>query len=685
MKRDLRDILAVLLTMSVWVCGCNDSDPPETGSDSVTPEQVLGTNEDSKPEDGIPFELNRESEELYGGWLLYAQDETTEVPLGVMDVALLPETDPKQYQVQFMDFDEKDGTLKPAEWIVKTNQIEVSFLQGQQVLIFQGSLQDGSVNGNLIGGKRMCVPARLVRPKEQALQEMPKPHLVEGIHDFTEVMDAGAEWDSLVRFIEEHPGSPVIPNAIYTLAMQAGPRQISTEKLEELFGLIDQSTSMWGERLQDFVRLNALLQLSSDYRNPELIEEMFASLEGKFEEPVWKAHAEFFMETLQKDVELCNLVDAIRQADGNDRNEIIEQLQQKLEENRFNVKLLVATAETLADVSDKQSAIEWYQKLVAVPGMEERYRAIYERFANEMQRPSSRLAELWKEVHGSEDGLQESLEREFEVLLSSYQVPEIELPDPNGKQVLIELFTGTACPPCIAPDLAFTVVRDRLPQDRVILLQYHVHVPAIDPLTCQESQARYGYYNPSGVPTAIVNGRVHENLAGDASAVPGVLQLLVDEVVEELSAQATMQIDAKVTPAADGTSTFEATVKADEISDRWRLHAALAESEVRYRGYNGVPVHNMVVRKLFTPSQGQEPAGDSLTIQGSIDPAAIRKDLKKQMDVLRERREIQFADGPLDLDDLVLVVFVQDVQNRRVRQVVSVPVPSASGATSVPE
>jgi hypothetical protein len=178
---------------------------------------------------------------------------------------------------------------------------------------------------------------------------------------------------------------------------------------------------------------------------------------------------------------------------------------------------------------------------------------------------------------------------------------------------------------------------------------------------------------------------MHENLAGDATAVPRVLQHLYDEVVEELSAEAILQIDAKVTPAADGTAAFEATVQADQISDRWRLHVALAEGEVKYRGYNGVPVHDMVVRKLFTPSQGQEPTGGSLTIQGSIDPAAIRKDLKKQMDVLRERREIQFADGPLDLDDLFLVVFVQDVQNHRVRQVVSVPVPSASGATSVPE
>lgn len=685
MKRDFFAILQIVLTASLLASGCSDTASTETGPDSVDPNLIVETDEEPKPKEGMPYALSDRSTLVYGMWLMYVQEESREVPVGVVGIEKISDAEPKQFRVQFAEFS-KEKTLKPAEWIVKPTSVEISFLKGQQVQIFRGTLQNGVVYGNMIGGQGMCVPARLVQPRERTMMEPPEPHPVEGIHDFTEVMNEGAKWDDLVRFVEEHPGSPVIPNAIYSLALQVGPRRIPSEKVEELFALIDRSTILWGERMRDFVRLNTLLQLSSDYQNPQLLEKELASLEGKFEEKVWKAPVEFFMTNLKKDVELCQLVDSIRHAaDEKERGEILEKLAMEREVNRFNVKLLAATAETLEEVSDKQSALEWYEALVVVPGMENRYLSQFQSFAGEMTPPSSQLVRLWKDVHGSEEGLMDSLDQEYEKLLSSYPLPEFELPEPNGKQVLIELFTGTACPPCTAADLAFSIVRDRLPQDRVILMQYHVHVPSIDPLTCKGSQARYGYYSPSGVPSAIVNGRMHDSFAGDASAVTGVLQPLLDEIVEELSADPILQIDAKVTPAADGTAGFEAKVQADQISDRWRLHATLAEGEVKFRGLNGVPVHDMVVRKLFTPSQGLEPTGDSLTVKGVIDPAAVRKELKEQMQELRDRRNVQFADGPLDLDDLFLVVFVQDVQNHRVRQVVSVPVPPASSETSLSE
>jgi len=172
-----------------------------------------------------------------------------------------------------------------------------------------------------------------------------------------------------------------------------------------------------------------------------------------------------------------------------------------------------------------------------------------------------------------------------------------------------------------------------------------------------------------------------------------------------------MQIDVKVTPGKYGTAAFEAAVAAEEVSDRWRLHVVLAEGEVQYQAPNGVPVHEMVVRKIYTSSQGLEPTGGSLALSGSIDPEQIRKEmnqqfqalqelqfeaakealaagqdpelLAKQTAVLKERLDKELKEIPLDLDDLYLVAFVQDSRSQRIRQAVSVPLASPSGAASV--
>lgn len=685
MKIDLRCILQLLLVVSLLSAGCSDSDSPSdptgTGPDPGEFDLSDDSQEDAKSAEGIPFKVSRDAKDVEGGWLFYAKSGSSEVPIGEIGFLPMKGTEAQRYQIVFRPT-EHEKNLALESWTVDPQSVELKFVNGPRKQLFQGELRDGMLFGNMIGGEGICVPARLVRPAPDVTKIEPTPHRAAGINDFSDVLKEGAEWDDLVKFIEDHPESPLLPNAFYTLFLQTRPREIPVEKIDQLFGLLDRTMSRWGERLKNFVRLNSLLQLSNNYHQPDLLESVYESLQGKFEEDIWKEPVDYFMLNLKKDIELARLVESVHEADQQQRSEILAQLQKEVDLNRYNAKLLVSTAEALTDLEDRQAAIDWYLKLVVVPGLENRYLGMFERFAGELPPPSARLNELWKEVHGSEQDLPETLAREYEKLLSSYELPEFQLPEPNGKQVLIELFTGAACRPCIAADMACSVVRDRLPQDRVVMLQYHVHIPSADPLTCPESAGRYDYYGSKGTPTAVVNGRTFDTLAGDASFVPEVLRLLVDEIVEELSLDPPMQIDLQVNPENNGTATFEVAVTADEISDRWRLHVALAEGEVRFQGQNQIQVHNMVVRKLYTSSQGLEPTGGSLTLEGTIDPEQIRKDLQQSLATHREKNRLEAEDAPLDLDDLFLVAFVQDVRSRRVRQVVSVPVPSPSNVKS---
>ena len=49
--------------------------------------------------------------------------------------------------------------------------------------------------------------------------------------------------------------------------------------------------------------------------------------------------------------------------------------------------------------------------------------------------------------------------------------------------VLVELFTGAECPPCVAADLAFDALGKTYKPTDVVLLEYHLHIPGPDALT----------------------------------------------------------------------------------------------------------------------------------------------------------------------------------------------------------
>ena len=64
-----------------------------------------------------------------------------------------------------------------------------------------------------------------------------------------------------------------------------------------------------------------------------------------------------------------------------------------------------------------------------------------------------------------------------------------------NKVAVMELFTGTQCPPCVAADVGYDgLIKSYKPQD-VVLIQYHLHIPGPDPLTNADSVARSEYYN----------------------------------------------------------------------------------------------------------------------------------------------------------------------------------------------
>src|SRR4029453_10961943 len=64
----------------------------------------------------------------------------------------------------------------------------------------------------------------------------------------------------------------------------------------------------------------------------------------------------------------------------------------------------------------------------------------------------------------------------------------------SDRAVLVEIFTGAECPPCVAVALAFDGLLKAYKPADVVLMQYHVHIPGPDPLTSPDAMKRLGEY-----------------------------------------------------------------------------------------------------------------------------------------------------------------------------------------------
>ncbi len=93
----------------------------------------------------------------------------------------------------------------------------------------------------------------------------------------------------------------------------------------------------------------------------------------------------------------------------------------------------------------------------------------------------------------------------------------------GNRTVLMEIFTGAECPPCVAADVGFDALLRRYRPTEFIGLQYHLHIPGPDPLTSTDSVARQGYYGTEvrGTPSTFFNGKSEAGGGGPMDRRPG--------------------------------------------------------------------------------------------------------------------------------------------------------------------
>jgi hypothetical protein len=245
-----------------------------------------------------------------------------------------------------------------------------------------------------------------------------------------------------------------------------------------------------------------------------------------------------------------------------------------------------------------------------------------------------------------------------------------------NRAILVELFTGTQCPPCVAADLAFEALGKTFKPSEVVLLQYHEHIPGPDPLTNPDAEERLKFYGRAveGTPTIIFNGRPGAPGGGSFNDS----QRKYDEYNDVLGKLLEKPAKAKVSVTATRKDQ-QLEIKADvadlaETGPDIRLRLVLVEEKVAYLGSNRVPTHHHVVRDFPGGVNGLALKDKTATRSVTVNLDDLRKKLKDYLTKTNEAKPFPVKEWPLDLKGLRVVAFVQNDETGEVLQAAQVDV-----------
>jgi hypothetical protein len=250
------------------------------------------------------------------------------------------------------------------------------------------------------------------------------------------------------------------------------------------------------------------------------------------------------------------------------------------------------------------------------------------------------------------------------------------------RTVVMEIFTGAECPPCVAADVAFDALLSSYKPTEVIGLQHHLHIPGPDPLTNTDTVARQTYYGNEvrGTPSTFFNGKAASGGGGGmdrAEVKHKDYRTIIDPALEgeklaDIKLTATragdeVKIDARATATA-GHAAGEA---------KPRLRLVLIEQSVRYPGSNKLRFHHNVVRSFPGGVEGKALEGGEGSVAATVDLSELRKSQEaylEQYPASPRGRAFPNPLPPIDLDDLAVVALVQDDADHSIWHAVQVPV-----------
>jgi len=329
------------------------------------------------------------------------------------------------------------------------------------------------------------------------------------------------------------------------------------------------------------------------------------------------------------------------------------------------------------DTSKAMTALESYQKaggtkdgtysgtlggVLARQGKtKEAYEAYLAAAADNNAEALTEAKALYTKLNGRADGFEAALEAKLKAL--PYTPPPFQAPaEWKGKAVLVELFTGSECPPCVGADLGFDGLIETYPAKYLAVLEYHLPIPRPDPMINPATKTRQDYYGVNSTPTVVVDGEKDNSGGGPRGLAEAKFQQYKAAVDGRLAAVPAVTMKLKAIWAGD---TVKIAAECTGTAPGAEYYAVLVQREEKFKGSNGLMVHKMVVRDIL--ALDPRPAA-----QASFDLAAseLRTDqyLTDFEKTYTRVKDFKFAERhhKIDRSRLRVVLFAQEKETKKV-------------------
>lgn len=240
----------------------------------------------------------------------------------------------------------------------------------------------------------------------------------------------------------------------------------------------------------------------------------------------------------------------------------------------------------------------------------------------------------------------------------------------SDRVCLVELFTGSECPPCVAADLACDALAQTYKPSEVILLQYHLHIPGPDPMTAPDNMERARAYGNKvgGTPALFFNGKADGTGGGRITQAKQKYTAYRESVEEWLEKPAGARIQLAAGQKGNEISIKASLSNVEMPGDKVFLRFVLVEERIRFQGGNGLGYHHSVVRAYPGGVKGFAVTKKDMEQTATVDVEKVREEITKYLNEFSKREDAAFPIKPTALRNLRVVAFVQNDETGEVLQ-----------------
>jgi hypothetical protein len=245
--------------------------------------------------------------------------------------------------------------------------------------------------------------------------------------------------------------------------------------------------------------------------------------------------------------------------------------------------------------------------------------------------------------------------------------------------VVMELFTGVQCPPCVAADVAFDSLGQSYRPTELILIEYHMHIPGPDPLVNLVDIARWDYYRAKfpqemrGTPSTIFNGKPAAGGGGAMGNAESKFKQYRDIIDPLLEKTTSVRVAGKAVRSRDKIDVSVDVTGVDQEEDL-KLRLVVVEDIVKFVGGNGVRFHHQVVRAMPGGVAGVAVNGKEIRHTAQADISDIRGGLDKYLTGYAEDRPFPQPGRPMEMKHLKVIALVQNEKTLEIVQATQIEV-----------